>query len=142
MNKTKPGKKPAAPKTGAGRTQKEKDLKPANFSQRFPLPFAYICAPDRNDEENLEKIRRYCRLAIANYYIPIAPQLYFPSFLRDEIECERGLRMYCSSCLEDKCQEVWICGESLTDSMKGEIWRAKMRGKGFRMFTDDMKEVR
>lgn len=143
MNKKPKDRKDRSGTAKAPQEKKEKKMQAPGFIRRFPLPLVYICSPYAGDvEKNVEKAKQYCRFAIANYCIPIAPHLFFPAFLRDEVESERKIGMYCATCLLDKCSEVWIFGSELTDGMKQEIWRAKMRGKEFRMFTENMKEIR
>ena len=131
-----------APKTGADTKKKEEKFAPG-LLHKFPLQLVYICSPiDVNNPNSVEDAKLYCRFALANLFIPVAPHLWFPQFLRYEHPKEREIAMYCASCFLDKCDEVWIFGEDLTETQKGEILRAKMRGKGVRMFTEDMKEVR
>ena len=40
----------------------------------------------------------------------------------------------------DKCAEVWVFGDTITEGMKGEIERAQMRKKTIRYFSADGKE--
>lgn len=45
----------------------------------------YICSPYRGDTEtNIRKAQQYCKQAIKENHIPIAPHLYFPQILDDE----------------------------------------------------------
>jgi hypothetical protein len=42
-------------------------------------PIVYICSPYAGDvEENVKAARRYCRFAVNQGYIPVAPHLLFP----------------------------------------------------------------
>lgn len=53
-------------------------------------PIVYICSPYSGDVEgNVAAARRYCRFAVDQGYIPIAPHLLFPQFLDDSDPKER-----------------------------------------------------
>ena len=40
----------------------------------------------------------------------------------------------------DKCAEIWVFGDEITEGMRGEIERAENRSKRVRYFTVDGKE--
>jgi len=124
---------------------------PTYFTRKFPLPVVYICSPfaadaeeaaARNLSEDRLKAKRFSRFAVSRYCVPVAPRLMYPAFLHDDVKSERNIGVYCGYCLLDKCSEVWVCGDELTNAMEWEIWRAYMRSKTIRWFTDDLKEVR
>lgn len=130
--------------------KKGKKFNAPYFSQKFPLPVVYICAPYRWDEEKNEaanakqdvmQVRRYCRFAVTKYCVPVAPHLLYPAFLRNSVASERKIGDYCGLCLLDKCSEIWVFGELVTNEMEWEVWRANMRNKTIRWFTEDLKEV-
>ncbi|MGN1126490.1 MAG: hypothetical protein ACI4RI_03525 [Ruminococcus sp.] len=54
--------------------------------------YVFICSPYRNNPAyNTEMTREACRqVALNTSYIPLAPHLYFTSFLKDEIPEERN----------------------------------------------------
>ncbi len=120
------------------------------FTRKFPLPVVYICAPYSWDEEKNEpanaehdvmQARKYCRFAVTRYCVPVAPHLLYPAFLRNSVASERKIGDYCGLCLLDKCSEVWVFGDLVTNEMEWEVWRAYMRSKTIRWFTEDMKEI-
>ncbi len=81
----------------------------------------YICSPLRgNYEYNIEQAKKYCREAILQGYIPIAPHIYFTQFLDDTKAEERQLGMQCGIELLDMCEELWVYGEP-SEGMKVEI---------------------
>ncbi len=122
--------------------KQEVKVKAPFFTQKFPLPFVYICSPYSGSvRKNAAKARLYCRFAINNYRVPIAPHLLYPGFLDDKAEKERAIGIYCGLCLLDKCSEVWVFGDVITKGMEQEIYRARFRGKVIRYFSEDM-EVR
>ena len=74
--------------------KKEKAEKKSAFK-----PLVYICSPySGNVEENVNKARSFCRFALEQNCIPIAPHLLFPQFMDDEDIEERNLRFLWISC--------------------------------------------
>jgi len=81
----------------------------------------YICSPLRgNYEYNIQQAKKYCREALFEGYIPIAPHIYFTQFLDDTNDTERRLGMKCGIELLDMCDELWVYGEP-SEGMKMEI---------------------
>lgn len=120
-----------------------KDMKAPFFTQKFPLPVVFICSSFSGDgRECLEKAKRYARFAVSRYCVPVTTHLMYPHFLRNGVESERKIGFYCGLCLLDKCSEIWIFGDVQTNDMEWEIWRAYMRNKPIRWFTEDLKEVK
>lgn len=92
-------------------------------------PLVYIASPYAGDtERNIEKARAYCRFAVRQGCIPLAPHLFFPQFMdeRDKEQRELGLRF--ALILLGKCEQLWVCGDVISDGMKAEIAKAKKRG--------------
>ena len=78
-------------------------------------PMVYICSPFSGDPEgNTEKAKRYCRYATQAGYLPFAPHLFFPLFLRDELPRERALGLSMAIVMLTKwgiicgCTGLWI----------------------------------
>lgn len=90
---------------------------------------------------NIEKARRYCRFAVDEGYIPIAPHLLFPQFLNDDKRVEREMGLHFGNVLMSHCSEVWVFGEFISDGMAEEIKRAKRKNYLIRYFTSELKEV-
>ena len=110
-------------------------------SQQAFMPVVYISSPYRGDtEKNTENARRFSRLAVEMGYIPYAPHLLHPQYMNDADEKERNKGLYMGLVMLDKCAEVWVFGERITEGMRGEIERAEMRKKKVRYFTLDGKE--
>ena len=98
--------------------------------------FAYICSPYRdNPRVNVMRARQYCRFAVGRGRIPLAPHLYFPQFMSEEMERERVMQMNFE--LLKLCGEVWVFGEQITEGMAMEIERARK----VRYFTTKFEEV-
>jgi hypothetical protein len=105
-------------------------------------PIIYVCSPYAGDiKHNVEAARRYCRFAVEQGYIPIAPHLLFPQFLDDTDPTERELGLFFGNALMSKCTEVWVFGRHISRGMAAEIRRARWKGHRLRYFTEDLKEV-
>ena len=78
----------------------------------------FICSPYAGDMEgNARRAREYCRFAVAQNYIPLAPHLYFPQFME---ECDPEQRSL---------------------GMAMEIEKARERNLRLRYFTEECEEV-
>ena len=100
----------------------------------------YICSPDSGDiETDLEHIRDFCRFAVDQERIPVAPQLMFPQFMREPEE--RDLVMFMNIVLLGKCKELWVLSDVITEEMKVAIDTAKRRRQPIRRFSADFEEV-
>lgn len=89
-------------------------------------PLVYVCSPYAGDiENNVYNARRYCRFAYEHGAIPIAPHLHYPQFLDDEKENERADGLFMGIVLLNKCQELWVFGDEISNGMQDEIERAK-----------------
>ena len=105
-------------------------------------PVVYICSPLSGDVEgNQANARRYCRYAVENGAIPLAPHLLFPQFMNDSDPDERDLALFMDMVLLTKCAELWVFGETVSRGMAMEIDRARRKGKTIRRFDPDCKEV-
>ena len=132
------------------REKKEKKFSAPYFTRKFPMPVVYICSPLSWDEEKNEAVHaaedlrlamRCCRFAVSRYCVPVSPQLMYRAFLRDSEKGERMIGNYCGQCLLDKCSEVWVFGDLITNEMEWDVWRAYMRSKPIRWFTEDLVEI-
>ena len=102
--------------------------------------FAYICSPYRdNPRVNIMRARHYCKFAVSKGRIPIAPHLYFPQFMSEEMERERVMQMNFE--LLKLCSEVWVFGDRITEGMEAELARAGRLRKKIRYFTTKCEEV-
>lgn len=99
------------------------------------LPVVYICSRYRGDPEgNTEKARRYCRFAVDHCFIPIAPHLLLPQFMKEPEE--RKLAMVMDLVLLRKCEELWVFGEA-SEGMKQEIAYASKLKMKIRYFKEE-----
>lgn len=105
-------------------------------------PIVYICSPFAGDiENNVKAAQAYCRFAVDQGYIPIAPHLLFPQFLNDQNPKERQLGLFFGNALMSKCSEVWVFGDRISAGMEAEIKRAKWKNYRLRYFTETCEEV-
>ena len=105
-------------------------------------PLVYICSPLSGDiPGNHDKARRYCRFAVDSGYIPLAPHLFFPQFMRENVQAERDLALFMDVVLLSKCAELWVFGSTISKGMSIEIEKAKRKGQPIRYFTEECKEA-
>lgn len=105
-------------------------------------PLVYICSPYAGDvKHNVQNARRYCAFALTRRALPIAPHLLFPQFMGGETPETRELALHMGLILLCHCREVWYFGQTITEGMKLELNKARLRGIPVRHFTDDCKEV-
>ena len=90
----------------------------------------YICSPYRGDyEKNAERAVGYAASAFAMGYIPIAPHIYFPQFLSDDVPGEREAALEAGLQLLLACSEIWVFGiEKPSEGMRLEMDLAAKRG--------------
>lgn len=97
----------------------------------------YICSPlHGNMDGNIYKAIQYCRVAAEMGVIPLASHTIFTQYLNDNIPEQRdqGLRM--GRALLKRCDEIWICGNVVSQGMRAEIQLAKELEKPFRYLNE------
>lgn len=105
-------------------------------------PLVYICSPYSGDiDENVKRARGFCRFALDNNCIPLAPHLLFPQFMDEDNPQERELAIFMDIILMGKCSEVWVLGNSISAGMAVEIDKAKKRRQLVRYFNATYEEV-
>lgn len=115
------------------------DIKNQNRNYR---PLVYVAsAYSGNAANNTEKTKQYCRYALQQGQIPLAPHLMFPQFMDDDIAEEQELAIFMDVILLGKCDELWVFGDHITEGMKVEIDVAKKRRQPIRYFTSNFQEV-
>lgn len=117
--------------------------KPSHISQKpHYKPLVYICSPFKGDvENNIHKARLYCRFAVENNAIPLAPHLLFPQFMDDSDPKQRELGIFFGLVLLGKCDELWYFGDNITAGMKTELVKAYKRSMPIRYFDSEFKEM-
>ena len=95
-----------------------------------PRPKAYICSPCRAESRNgvygnMMAARYYMFYAYNNMSVyPFAPYAYLPVMLNDKNPDERAFALKFGLELLSIVDMVIVCGNQLTDGMRGEILRA------------------
>ena len=111
-------------------------------AKRAYRPRVYICSLFAGDRDiNTEKARHYCRFAVRNACIPLAPHLLFPQFMDDAVPVERSLAMFMGMVLLGRCEQVWVFGSAISAGMAAEIEKAEKRDMVIRYFTENCEEV-
>lgn len=92
------------------------------------MPMIYICSRYRASsrvelERNIEVAKWMCRQVAEGGGIPIAPHLYFPRFVDDDMEAERYYGMGAGKRLMDNCVSFHVLTVDgiISDGMKEEI---------------------
>lgn len=89
----------------------------------------YIASPLRGDvDRNVENAMRYCAHAIEEGYIPVAPHAMYRGIFDDEIPEQRAVALQVGLQLLDQCEKMWVCGDRVSEGMRGEIARAEQKG--------------
>lgn len=100
-------------------------------------PLVYICG---DVQGGMEPVREFCRFALEEGMIPVAPHLLFWQFMDGGNPEERNLERFMSIILLGKCSEVWVLGDVIGD-MEEEIGVAKRRRQPVRYFDSKFREV-
>lgn len=102
----------------------------------------YICSPlSGNIPANMEKAKQHCAWAVKQGVIPMAPHIYFPQFMDDDVPAEREIGMTEGEKWLAACQEVWVFGDVISSGMAGELEYARDHDMIIRFFDDQYNEV-
>lgn len=105
-------------------------------------PLVYVASAYSGDvTTNTEKAKQYCRFAMEQGQIPLAPHLMFPQFMNDDDPAERELAIFMDVILLGKCDELWVFGDIISAGMSVEIEVAKKRRQPIRYFNSKCEEV-
>ena len=86
------------------------------------MKLTYICSPCRGDyEKNIIKAQEYCREAMNDGLLPLAPHVYFTQFVDDSNPEERKLGLRCGLQLLRYCQLIRVYGCEVSAGMYDEI---------------------
>src|SRR5699024_6486727 len=89
----------------------------------------FICSNYSGDvETNVKNALYWCKEKTNQGYLQIAPHLYFPQFLDDDISRERESGIVWGIDILNECDGLWICSENITNAMKREIEYARGQG--------------
>lgn len=86
------------------------------------MKLVYVCSPLKGEiETNLRRAAGYCRFAVKQGVLPLAPHLNFAGFLDDGISEERQKGLSMGLELLKHCDEVWVFGSRISQGMEAEI---------------------
>lgn len=103
------------------------------------MPLVYISSPLRGDcEENMRRVKDYCRAAVEMGVVPIASHLLFPLFLDDKTAVAH---LHMGMELLKSCNELWICTNHISEGMENEIEVARQMKIPIRRFYAEQKEL-
>lgn len=83
-------------------------------------------------EQNLYRAKTACRILAHLGFLPLAPHVYFTSFLKDEDKQERKEGIQLGLRWLEEADEVWVFGDTISEGMSVEISRAKELDKPVR----------
>ena len=93
------------------------------------MKLVYIASPYAGDiPNNVERAKEYCKQALEQGVIPVAPHLLYPQFLEDSDPAERNLGLRAGLELLARCDELWVCGPEISPGMSREIQFAQGLG--------------
>lgn len=93
------------------------------------IKMVYICSPLRGDYgQNIKNAVRYCEIAAGLGVLPLAPHTIFTQYLNDTIPVQRQMGLDLGLALLEKCDELWVMGQQISEGMRGEIAQAQARG--------------
>lgn len=102
------------------------------------LKLVYIASPYRGDvDHNTSKAKEYCRFAVSQGAIPLAPHIYFTQFLDDNIPEERELGLRMGLEIMEQCEEIWVMGDRISEGMAAEIEAAKRLRMRIQYYTEE-----
>ena len=99
-------------------------------------PLVYIASPYAGDiAQNIAFAQDVCRYAISQGVTPIAVHLIYPQILDDTNPRERTLGLKLGLNVLKACDELWLCGEYISDGMQRELAEAQRLGIPIRHIT-------
>lgn len=97
----------------------------------------YIASPYAGDvEKNIAFAKAACRYAMEQGCTPVAVHLIYPQLLNDSIPEEREMGIQMGLRVLKACDELWICGDRVSQGMQAEYQAAKALGMSIQYFTE------
>lgn len=104
----------------------------------------YICSPLRGQtpEETYQNMLAARKYMLAAYRLTgdpaVAPHAYLPVVLDDTVPEEREYGLLAGKKLLYRCRKLFVCGDRISEGMKGEILEAALLGKPIVTFDRNM----
>lgn len=91
----------------------------------------FICSPYRAADkkgltDNIAMARRACRYALDTGCVPYAPHLFFPQFVSEKDERQKGMEAGLE--MLQHADEMWVVGNRISEGMAQEIAFASQKG--------------
>ena len=91
----------------------------------------FICSPYRAADEkelaeNVALAKRVCRYALDTGSVPYAPHLFFPQFVSEKDERQKGMEAGLE--MLQRMDELWVVGNRISEGMAQEITLASQKG--------------
>ena len=84
------------------------------------MKLIYVCSPLRSEPKEEKRNREYAikcsKYVIDNGEAPVAPHIFVPEYMTDDDDWETA-----NKTLLNKCDELWVFGNTISDGMKNEI---------------------
>ena len=85
-------------------------------------PLAYITAAwCGDDDDNMERAARYCRIVYEAGFSPVCPALYLPLFLNDAVPEEHKNGIDMARDFLRRSHVLVVCGNTVDENMKNDI---------------------
>lgn len=103
----------------------------------------FICSKLRGNnnqelQDNITRVKRYCRKVALMKEIPIAPHAYFTGFLDDTVGKERQIGMTMGRHLLNICDKMYvITNGEISKGMQMEIEKATRLGIPIEYYTEE-----
>lgn len=102
----------------------------------------FICSPYQgNIEENKKKAAYYAKIVAKAGNVPVAPHIYFPTFLDEKNPNERMTGIEMGLELMDTCDMVYVFGFEITEGMRFELEHAKEMKKPVRLYDRNLTDL-
>ena len=104
----------------------------------------YICSPLRSNssrglEVNMQAARKYMQYAADKFHKrAMALHAYLPYIFNDDIPFERDLALKLGLDVLDVSDKIFVCGNKISEGMKGEIEHAALNDKEITVFNKEI----
>lgn len=100
----------------------------------------YVCSPLGGDiSGNIDRVKEYAKYVLECGTAPVVPHFY-ALILDDNQPAERELGLCAGKALLQRCDEIWVFGDEISEGMAQEIELAKQISVAERYF--DLDEIK
>ncbi len=92
------------------------------YEETSEKKLVYVCSPYAGDIlGNTERARKYAKHVISKGALPFVPHLMFTQIYNDGVPSERGIGCALGLEMLDRCDELWVYGDTISAGMKAEM---------------------